>query len=129
MSKPFILTAEQRKHLKGKVLHHLLTYCRGRQNAIRGKALAWQWGYGDDRLVRLIIRELIAEGYPIASAVSEPMGYFLAINEHEAAGYIRVLNERIKEDQSRLYDFLLASHEFTLPEQMTLVEGGKNGRI
>jgi len=104
-----------------KVLHHLVTYCRGRRSAIRGKDLAWQFGYGDDRVVRLIIRELIADGYPIASAVSEPMGFFLAINEHEAAGYIRVLKERIKEDQSRLNDFIKASHEFTLPEQMTLV--------
>jgi len=121
MSKPFILTAEQRKHLKGKVLSHLVTYRRGRQNAIRGKDLAWQFDYGDDRVVRLIIRELIADGYPIASAVSEPMGFFLAINEHEAAGYIKVLKARIKEDQARLNDFAKACHEFTLPEQMTLM--------
>ena len=121
MTKPFILTAQQRKGLKGKVLNHLVTYRRGRKSAIRGKDLAWQWGYGDDRVVRLIIRELIAEGYPIAAAVSEPMGFFLAINEHEALDYARVLKERIKEDQARLDDFLKACHEFTLPEQITLM--------
>ncbi len=121
MTKPFILTAEQRKGLKSKVLNHLQTYRRGRQSAIRGKDLAWQFGYSEDRHVRLIIRELIAEGFPIAAAVSEPMGFFVAVNGDEAAYYIGVLKERIKEDQTRLADFIKACHEFTIPEQMTLM--------
>lgn len=120
MNKPFILTVEQRAKYKGKVLHHLTTYCRGRQAAIRGKDLAWQFGYGDDRMFRLIIRELIAEGYPIASSVSEPFGFYLVTNEHEALDYIRVLMERIKEDQARLDDFIKATSDYALPEQFTL---------
>jgi len=123
MTKPFILTAEDRKHLKRKVFLHLTTYCRGRYAAIRGKDLAWQCGYGtDDRKVRLIIRELIAEGVPIASSVSEPMGFYMVVNEHEAADYIRVLKERIKEDTSRLHDFEKATAHLDIPVQSGLFQ-------
>jgi len=122
MNKPFVLTTEDRKHLKKKVWYHLTTYCRGRAAAIRGKDLAWQLGYGDDRKIRLIIRELIAEGVPIASSVSEPMGFYIVANEHEAADYIRVLKERIKEDMNRLHDFEKATSHLDIPIQSGLFQ-------
>lgn len=115
--RPFVLTASERTYLRAKVLKIL--QC-GRQNAIRGKNLAYALNQVDDRKVRVAIRELIAEGVPVASSVSEPMGYYIASNEHEAADYIRVLKERIKEDESRLADFEKAVAHFQIPEQLPL---------
>lgn len=94
---------------------------RGRRNAIRGKELAFQLGLRDDRKIRLVIRELIAAGWPIASSVTEPMGFYLVANGDEAADYIRILKERIKEDESRLADFRKAVANMTLPEQAALL--------
>lgn len=118
MVRPFILTAEDQRRLKPKVLHHLTTYCQGRQSALKGRDLAWQFGYGDDRKVRLIIRELIAEGVPIASSVSEPMGFYIIRNGDEAREYMDVLKARIREDSDRLADFEKASREYSPPEQI-----------
>ena len=119
MSKPFILTAEDRVKLRSRVLATLKT---GRRNAITGKKIAHALHQSDDRKIRLIIRELIAEGVPIASSVSEPMGFYMVANEHEASDYIRVLKERIREDMARLRDFEAACHEFSIPEQRSLFE-------
>jgi len=119
VNKPFILTAEDRGKLRSRVLATLKTGCR---NAITGKAIAHALGQSDDRKVHLIIRELIAEGVPIASSVSEPMGFYIVANEHEAADYVRVLKERIREDMVRLRDFGAACHQFSIPEQHSLFE-------
>ena len=117
MTKPFILTAEDRAKLRSRVLTLIKT---GHRNAITGRDIAHAIGQSDDRKVRLIIRELIAEGVPIASSVSEPMGFYIVANEHEAADYMRVLKERIREDTVRLRDFEAACHEFQIPEQHSL---------
>jgi hypothetical protein len=119
LSKPFVLTAEDRVKLCSRVLATIKT---GRRNAVTGKEIARALGQSDDRKVRLIIRELIAEGVPVASSVSDPMGFYIAANEYEAADYIRVLKERIKEDTARLRDFETACHEFSIPEQRSLFE-------
>lgn len=119
MSKPFILTAEDRVKLRSRVLATIKT---GRRNAITGKEIARTLGQSDDRKIRLIIRELIAEGVPVASSVSDPMGFYIVVSEYEAADYIRVLKERIKEDTARLRDFETACHEFAIPEQRSLFE-------
>ena len=116
-TRPFILTAQDRIRLRNKVLRSL---GKGRSNAIRGKDLAHQLGERDDRKIRLVIRELISEGVPVASAVSEPMGFYIVANEYEAADYIRVLKERIKEDSARLQDFEKAVSNLNIPEQGAL---------
>lgn len=117
VSKPFILTGRERLQLRNLVLGRLRP---GRRNAVRGKDLAYELRQPDDRKIRLIIRELISEGVPIASAVSEPMGFYIVANEHEAADYIRVLKERIKEDTARLHDFEKAVSHLNVPEQGSL---------
>jgi hypothetical protein len=117
--KPFILTAEDRAKLRKQVLATLKT---GRRSAVTGKDIAHAVGQSDDRKVRLIIRELIAEGIPVASSVSEPMGFYIVANEHEAADYMRVLKVRIREDTARLRDFEAACHRFPIPEQHSLFE-------
>jgi len=118
-TKPFILTAEDRVKLTNRVRNELKP---GHQNAVRGKDLAIRLGQNDDRKIRLIIRELIATGVPIASSVSEPMGYYIITNEYEAHAYIRVLTERIKEDTARLNDFKRAAGQsFHIPEYQCLL--------
>jgi len=117
-TKPFILTAEDRLKLRRQVLNSL---GRGKGRAIRGKDLARRLGQPDDRKIRLMIRELIDEGVPIASSVSEPMGFYIVANEIEAADYIRVLEGRIREDTARLAAFNKACSEFAIPEQPSLM--------
>jgi len=119
LNKPFILTADDRVRLRGRVLRILKP---GRRSARTGKDIARALGHSDDRKIRLIIRELIAEGVPVASSVSDPMGFYIVASEYEAADYIRVLKERIKEDTARLRDFEAACHEFSIPEQRSLFE-------
>ncbi len=112
------MTAQERPKLRKTILEHLR---HGRTAAITGSQLAVACGYRDDRLIRVLIRELIAEGVPIASSVSPPMGFFIIDNPDEAAKYIKVLKERIKEDQARLRDFEKATEEYSPPEQLALV--------
>lgn len=119
-SKPFVLTTQDRLKFRSVVLERLR---RGRRNAVRGKELARELRLPDDRKIRLVIRELISEGVPVASAVSEPMGFYIVANEHEAADYIRVLKERIREDAARLRDFEKAVDHLNVPEQGQLWEG------
>ncbi len=118
MSRVFIPTAEERVKLHKAVLNSL---SRGKRNAIRGKELAIQLRQPDDRKIRVIIRELIAEGVAVASSVVDPMGYYIVANEYEALDYIRVLKERIKEDQSRLADFEKACSQLNMPQQGTII--------
>ena len=47
----------------------MTTLKTGRRSAITGKRIAHTLGQSDDRKIRLMIRELIAEGVPIASSV------------------------------------------------------------
>ncbi len=116
--KPFIIPAKQKPQIRKQVLDGM---GYGRKAARTGNDLASAYGYSDDRYIRVMIRELIGEGVPIASAVSPPLGFFIAQNEYEAAEYIRVLKARIWEDEDRLRDFLKACTEFSLPEQLALV--------
>ena len=97
----------------------------GRANAVTGNSLAWAFREPDDRKIRAVIRELIHEGHPIASAVSEPMGYYLVANADEAFDYIRTLQDRIKEDEARLADFQAAVKEMKIPEQLNFMPVGK----
>lgn len=118
-TKLFVLTAQDRIRLRKRVLDAL---GRGRRNAITGSELARILGERDDRKIRVLIRELIAEGVPIASSVSPPtMGFYIVQNENEASAYIRVLKERIKEDTRRLEDFERAVANYNPPEQGELM--------
>lgn len=119
--KPFVIPSHDRARLRKSVLEALR---QGRSQAIPGYAIASKCGQKDDRLVRIMIRELIAEGIPIAASVSDPMGYFIVNTDEEATEYMRVLKERIKEDQSRLNDFEKAVSSFNPPEQLELLTTG-----
>ena len=120
-TKPFILTAWERQHLPAAVLKVLKQHV-GRRNAIIGRDLAAALGHRDDRKIRLAIRELIREGHPISSSVSEPMGFYMCASEHEAATYIATLRARAEEDLTRLRDFEeAAATRFSIPRQPSLL--------
>ena len=119
VTKLFIMTTEDRTKLRSRVLATLKT---GRRNAITGNDLAAALGHGDDRKIRLVIRELIMEGHPVASSVSEPMGFYICTSEHEAVAYIATLRARAEEDMARLRDFEeAAATRFNMPEQPGLL--------
>lgn len=66
----------------------------GRENAIIGKDIAQGFGFTDDRKIRLIIEELIDEGFPVCSATDTPAGYFFPVTVDEAKEYYRKLRHR-----------------------------------
>ena len=88
MNNRFIPTSRENIRYRAGILAALRV---GRANAITGSSLARRFGEPDDRKIRAVIRELIHEGHPIASSVSEPMGYYLVANGDEAFEYIRTL--------------------------------------
>lgn len=117
MSTRFVLTKGDRLRLRAKLLSMLQ---HGKQNAIRGSELARLLGENDDRKIRLMIEELITEGIPIASSVSEPMGFFIIKNGDEASEYIRTLRNRIRENEKRLEAFERATAQYNPPSQPAL---------
>lgn len=82
---------------------------RGRENAITGRSIAAQCGMKDDRQVRLAIRDLIKDGWPIASATEPPAGYYLVETLAEAEAYKAGLRSRLIEDAKRRRDFKVAA--------------------
>ncbi len=112
---------ETKVDLKHAILHHLN---RGRLNALPGRILAQRLGFKDDRRIRLAIRDLIAEGYPIASSVSPPMGFFIAQDRKEADQYLSDLKGRLVEDAYRRRDFKIAARAILQPEQLAMSMGG-----
>jgi len=97
----------------------LLRY--GKENARKGKDFARLLGFKDDRLVRLVIRELIEEGLPVASSVTPPLGYFIASSLDEARDYMKVLKSRLVQDAYRRRDFKIAAREILQPCQLELL--------
>ncbi len=93
----------------------------GQENARTGENIAKLLGFKGDRTVRLAIREMTAEGLPIAAAVTPPLGYFIASSLEEADTYMRVLKSRLVNDAYRRRDFKLAARGILDPYQMGLL--------
>lgn len=106
-------------HTLKRDVRSLLKY--GRENAVTGKELAKILGYPNDRVIRLAIRELIADRVPIASSTVNPSGYFITKTEDEATKYLAVLRGRLVEDAYRRRDYKLASRVILDPYQMSLL--------
>ena len=93
-------------------MSHLLTILqlhRGKTRAITGKDLAQLLGELDDRRIRKEIRELIADGHPIASSTESPYGYFMAETPEEVDQYLKQLKSRLVKDAYRRRDFKKAA--------------------
>lgn len=95
--------------LKQEVLKHLK---HGQSKAIKGQVIAERLGFKNDRAVRLAIRDLIAQGVPIASSVSEPQGYYIAETYQEALEYMAGLRSRLIQDAMRRRDFKLSAYRY-----------------
>jgi len=105
-------------------MSHLLTILqlhRGKARAIKGKKLAQLLGDTDDRLIRKEIRELIAEGHPIASSTEKPYGYFMAETPEEVEQYLKQLKNRLVEDAYRRRDFKKAAKTLRKEKQLALI--------
>lgn len=85
-------------------LRHLLERHVGHANAITAKTLSRILD-GDERQVRIFIRELIAGGLPIASTTRLPYGYFIIETWEEAKQYATSIKNRLIEDAYRRRDF------------------------
>jgi len=103
--------------LKAQVLESLKV---GREKALTGKLLASRLGFRNDRQIRLAIRGLIKDGYPVASSVIPPLGFFIAQTKEEVDLYAATIKSRLVEDAYRRRDFLRASRNIKQPEQMRL---------
>jgi len=105
-------------------MSHLLTILqlhRGKHRAITGKELAELLGDMNDRMIRKEIRELIAEGHPIASSTENPYGYFLAETPQEVEQYLKQLKNRLVEDAYRRRDFKKAARILSKEKQLALL--------
>jgi predicted DNA-binding transcriptional regulator YafY len=71
---------------------------------VKAKILA-EYLETSERMVRRLIRDLIAQGNPIASTMEPPYGYFLVKTEKERQRYSNQLKSRIREIARRLEDF------------------------
>jgi len=87
-------------------LRKILERHEGRDRAITGMELAKRLNQRDDRKIRLIIRELIEDKFPVASCGK---GYFIPNSYEEAREYADSLKGRLIEDALRRRDFRRAA--------------------
>jgi hypothetical protein len=92
----------------------ILSHHEGRAQAITARELARVVG-DNERSVRLAIRDLIAEGLPIASATNSPAGYFVAMSWAEVEEYSAGIRGRLIEDALRRRDFRQAAERYLAP--------------
>ena len=85
-------------------LKEILRIHRGRSRAITAKRIA-ELVDAEERFVRVKIRSLISEGWPIASVTEKLAGYFLVETIEEANNYAQNLRNRLIEDALRRRDF------------------------
>lgn len=82
-------------------LKAVLSNHEGKGNAITRRELRQVLGYNDDRQMRIMIRELIAEGLPVISTTS---GYYIPLNQQEQNEGIAFLRSYLIEDAKRIKD-------------------------
>jgi len=102
-------------------LESILIRHEGRARAIKAQELAQMMGFtdcegnGGNRKVRLIIRDLIDKGLPIASSTEAPAGYFLVNNWQEVTQYADSIKGRLIEDAIRRRNFRRAAALYLKP--------------
>jgi len=82
-------------------LRKILERHEGRDCAITGIELAKRLNQRDDRKIRLIILELIEDGFPVASTTKQPAGFFIPVSYQEAREYEATLKSRLIADARR----------------------------
>lgn len=104
------MNGETKSQIRAILLRH-----EGKAQAILGKELARLIGYKEDRIVRLIIRDLIADGLPVASSTEYPQGYFIVSTRKEVEDYALSIKGRLIEDALRRRDFRRAADQYLTP--------------
>lgn len=110
----------QRESLKAH-LKSILERHEGPEQAITAGELARIFGYKDDRIIRLAIRELIRgagdgnKGLPVASSTENPPGYFIVTSRQQAEEYAGSVRKRLIEDALRRRDFRRAADQWLTP--------------
>jgi len=99
-----------KQQLKNILLRH-----EGLALAITGRELAHIFGLRDDRKIRLIIRELITDGLPVASSTES--GYFIVKTRQEAGQYAQSIKNRLINDALRRRDFRRAADQYLTPAE------------
>ncbi len=116
-----VLTAEESQCLSARVLA-ILKQHRGAQSAVTGGDLARALGHHNDRQIRLVIQQLIADGHPIAASVCDPAGYYVIATREEAEAYMAVLRSRATRTFKRMADLGRAVERvFGVPYQPLLL--------
>ena len=88
----------------------LWEFISGSSQPVKAKILAQRLNTSM-RMVRRLIRDLIAQGHLIASSMEAPYGYFVPKTEEEKRHYRNQLLSRIKHILGRLKDFDKATAE------------------
>ena len=101
-----------KNNLEGILLRH-----EGEAQAITGRKLAAMFNLKDDRRVRLVIRDLITEGLPIAAHTEVPAGYFIVVTRREAERYAGSIRSRLIQDAIRRRDFRRAADMWLTPAE------------
>ena len=104
--------AELRMRVKGVLMRH-----EGECRAIPGRELAAMFNLKDDRQVRLVIRELITDGLPVAANTESPAGYFIVATRQEAKRYAGSIRSRVIKDAIRRRDFRRAADQYLTPAE------------
>ena len=102
--------------LKVRVKNVLLRH-EGEARAITGRELASIFKQRDDRRVRLAIRELRADGLPVAANTESPAGYFVIASRKEAERYALSIRNRLIKDAIRRRDFRRTADQYLTPAE------------
>lgn len=82
----------------------LWEFLQGSSEPIKAKVFAARL-HISERMVRRLIRDLIAQGFLIASTMEPPYGYFIPQSEKEKRRYRNQLISRLRHIAGRLEDF------------------------
>src|SRR3990167_4950153 len=103
--------AIQRRNLISELRAILLSH-EGPETAITAGEMARMFSFKDDRPVRQAIRQLIADGLPVAANTDirrGPLGYFIPTSPEQAQVYADSVKMRLIEDALRRRDFKRAA--------------------
>ena len=92
----------------------------GKDNARKGQEMAEALEFKNDRMIRLTIRELIAEGVPIISSVHAPYGYYIADSPEDITEHLGELRHRALEVLHRYKDLKIAARSILQPTQLKM---------
>ncbi len=109
-----------KQDLNSILLEKIRTYHRGKVNAIKLRILAHEFGLKDDRKIRIAIKELNEQGYPIVTSTEPPMGVYWAVSQSELDEYRANLISRLTSLKERIEDVEKMRIE---PQQMRMFGG------